>query len=61
MTVSLWEAKVKPETRADILFRASAIVRRRKHEFSALLTKEAEKPANEANAEKAEAIDIIEN
>ena len=31
---------VAPEVRADILFRAAAITRRRKHEFSALLTKE---------------------
>ncbi|WP_370223999.1 aldehyde dehydrogenase family protein, partial [Cytobacillus sp.] len=27
--------KVKPETRADVLFKAAAIIRRRKHEFSA--------------------------
>src|SRR5690554_7773815 len=33
--------KVKPEVRADVLFKAAAIIRRRKHEFSALLTKEA--------------------
>ncbi|MFD2910810.1 L-glutamate gamma-semialdehyde dehydrogenase [Jeotgalibacillus terrae] len=52
--------KVKPEVRADILFRAAAIVRRRKHEFSALLVKEAGKPWNEADADTAEAIDFME-
>ena len=41
--------KSKPEMRADILFRAAAIVRRRKHEFSALLVKEVGKPWNEAD------------
>jgi 1-pyrroline-5-carboxylate dehydrogenase len=52
--------KVKPEVRADVLFKAAAIVRRRKHEFSALLTKEAGKPWNEADADTAEAIDFLE-
>lgn len=52
--------KTKPEMRADILFRAAAIVRRRKHEFSALLVKEAGKPWNEADADTAEAIDFLE-
>ncbi len=46
--------------RADILFRAAAIVRRRKHEFSAILVKEAGKPWNEADADTAEAIDFME-
>jgi 1-pyrroline-5-carboxylate dehydrogenase len=58
-TFNTWR-KVKPEIRADILFRAAAIIRRRKHEFSALLTKEAGKPWNEADADTAEAIDFIE-
>ncbi|USK34211.1 L-glutamate gamma-semialdehyde dehydrogenase [Bacillus sp. F19] len=58
-TFNMWR-KVKPEVRADILFRAAAIIRRRKHEFSALLTKEAGKPWNEADADTAEAIDFIE-
>lgn len=58
-TFNTWR-KVKPEVRADILFRAAAIIRRRKHEFSALLTKEAGKPWNEADADTAEAIDFIE-
>lgn len=52
--------KVKPEVRADVLFKAAAIIRRRKHEFSALLTKEAGKPWNEADADTAEAIDFLE-
>ncbi|MDV6378716.1 L-glutamate gamma-semialdehyde dehydrogenase [Sporosarcina sp. GW1-11] len=52
--------KVKPEVRADILFKAAAIVRRRKHEFSALLVKEAGKPWNEADVDTAEGIDFLE-
>ncbi|KGR84942.1 L-glutamate gamma-semialdehyde dehydrogenase [Lysinibacillus odysseyi] len=52
--------KVKPEIRADVLFKAAAIIRRRKHEFSAILTKEAGKPWNEADADTAEAIDFLE-
>ncbi|PLT33308.1 L-glutamate gamma-semialdehyde dehydrogenase [Bacillus sp. V5-8f] len=52
--------KVEPEIRADVLFKAAAIFRRRKHEFSALLTKEAGKPWNEADADTAEAIDFLE-
>ncbi|KAB7705335.1 L-glutamate gamma-semialdehyde dehydrogenase [Bacillus aerolatus] len=52
--------KVKPDIRADVLFKAAAIIRRRKHEFSALLTKEAGKPWNEADADTAEAIDFLE-
>jgi 1-pyrroline-5-carboxylate dehydrogenase len=52
--------KVKPEIRADVLFKAAAIIRRRKHEFSAVMTKEAGKPWNEADADTAEAIDFLE-
>ena len=52
--------KVKPEVRADVLFKAATIIRRRKHEFSALMTKEAGKPWNEADADTAEAIDFLE-
>ncbi|WP_102347578.1 L-glutamate gamma-semialdehyde dehydrogenase [Bacillus sp. Marseille-P3661] len=51
-----WDA----EARAGILFRAAAIVRRRKHEFSALLVKEAGKPWKEADADTAEGIDFME-
>jgi 1-pyrroline-5-carboxylate dehydrogenase len=58
-TFKTWR-KVKPETRADILFKAAAIVRRRKHEFSAILVREAGKPWNEADADTAEAIDFME-
>jgi 1-pyrroline-5-carboxylate dehydrogenase len=58
-TFETWR-KTKPEMRADILFKAAAIVRRRKHEFSALLVKEAGKPWKEADADTAEAIDFME-
>jgi 1-pyrroline-5-carboxylate dehydrogenase len=58
-TFNTWR-KVKPEFRADVLFKAAAIVRRRKAEFSALLTKEAGKPWNEADADVAEGIDFLE-
>ncbi|OLS36163.1 L-glutamate gamma-semialdehyde dehydrogenase [Bacillus sp. MRMR6] len=50
----------RPEHRANILFRAAAIMRRRKHEFSAFLVKEAGKPWKEADADTAEAIDFLE-
>jgi len=52
--------KSDPKMRADILFRAAAIVRRRKHEFSARLILEGGKPWNEADADTAEAIDFLE-
>jgi len=52
--------KTKPEIRAEILFKAAAIIRRRKHEFSALMTKEAGKPWREADADTAEGIDFLE-
>ncbi|MFB7639971.1 L-glutamate gamma-semialdehyde dehydrogenase [Peribacillus butanolivorans] len=58
-TFQTWR-KTKAEMRANILFRAAAIVRRRKHYFSALLVKEAGKPWNEADADTAEAIDFME-
>lgn len=50
----------KAEERANILFRAAASIRRKKHEFSALLVKEAGKPWKEADADTAEAIDFLE-
>ncbi|MED4876312.1 L-glutamate gamma-semialdehyde dehydrogenase [Geobacillus thermoleovorans] len=53
-------SRMSPEARADILFRAAAIVRRRKHEFSAWMVKEAGKPWREADADTAEAIDFME-
>ncbi|MFU8793456.1 MAG: L-glutamate gamma-semialdehyde dehydrogenase [Acholeplasmataceae bacterium] len=49
-----------PKVRADILFKAAGIIRRRKFEFSALMTKEAGKPWAEADADTAEAIDFLE-
>ncbi|WP_391116584.1 L-glutamate gamma-semialdehyde dehydrogenase [Psychrobacillus sp. L3] len=56
---STWK-KVKPAVRADVLFKAAAIMRRRKAEFSALLSKEAGKTWVEADVEAAEAIDFLE-
>ncbi|MCE7794128.1 L-glutamate gamma-semialdehyde dehydrogenase [Salipaludibacillus sp. CUR1] len=53
-------SKWDPASRADLLFRASAMIRRRKHEFSAWLTYEAGKPWKEADADTAEAIDFLE-
>ncbi|KXZ16997.1 L-glutamate gamma-semialdehyde dehydrogenase [Bacillus nakamurai] len=52
--------KVQPEHRANVLFKAAAILRRRKHEFSGYLVKEAGKPWKEADADTAEAIDFLE-
>ncbi|WP_102694232.1 L-glutamate gamma-semialdehyde dehydrogenase [Rummeliibacillus pycnus] len=58
-TFKTW-SKVKPEVRADILFKAAAITKRRRHEMSALMTLEAGKPWVEADADTAEAIDFME-
>lgn len=55
-----WWRKSSPQFRADVLFRAAAIVRKQKHEFSALLVKEGGKPWKEADADTAEAIDFME-
>ena len=55
-----WWRKSDATFRSDILFRAAAIIRRQKHEFSALLVKEGGKPWNEADADTAEAIDFLE-
>ncbi len=52
--------KVDPKVRADVLFKAANILKRRKHEISALMTLEAGKPWNEADADTAEAIDFLE-
>ncbi|MBU8916941.1 L-glutamate gamma-semialdehyde dehydrogenase [Bacillus sp. FJAT-29953] len=49
-----------PEHRSNIIFRAAAILRRRKHEFSSYMVKEAGKPWKEADADTAEAIDFLE-
>lgn len=58
-TFETWK-KRDPEERATILFRAADILRRRKHEFSGYLVKEAGKPWKEADADTAEAIDFLE-
>ncbi len=50
--------RVSPKVRADVLLRAAAMLRRRKHEFSAWLVKEVGKPWKEADADTAEAIDF---
>lgn len=52
--------RVDPKVRADVLFKAAGIIRRRKFEFAALMTKEAGKPWPEADADVAEAIDFLE-
>ncbi|MBG9782725.1 L-glutamate gamma-semialdehyde dehydrogenase [Shouchella lehensis] len=52
--------KVTPQERANILVRAAAIVRRRKHEFTAMLVKEGGKPWKEADGDTAEGIDFLE-
>ncbi len=59
ITFEAWK-KWKPEHRANVVFRAAAMLRRRKHEFSAYLVKEAGKPWIEADADTAEAIDFLE-
>ncbi|PYE54839.1 L-glutamate gamma-semialdehyde dehydrogenase [Deinococcus yavapaiensis] len=48
------------DARARILVKAAAILRRRKHEFSALMSLEAGKSWAEADADTAEAIDFLE-
>lgn len=58
-TFESWR-KTDPVMRAEILFKAAAIVRRRKHEFSAMIVKEAGKPWHEADADVAEGIDFLE-
>lgn len=52
--------RVDPQERARYLYRAAAILRRRKHEFSAWMTLEAGKTRAEADADTAEAIDFME-
>lgn len=53
-------SKTDPKTRADVLFKAANILRRRRYEFNALMTLEAGKPWIEADADTAEAIDFLE-
>ncbi len=58
-TFEYWR-KVDPKVRADVLFKAANIMKRRRHELSALMTLEAGKPWVEADADTAEAIDFLE-
>lgn len=58
-TFASWK-KVDPAARARVLFKAAAILRRRKHEFSAWMVLEAGKSWPEADADTAEAIDFME-
>ncbi|WP_174614401.1 L-glutamate gamma-semialdehyde dehydrogenase [Virgibacillus ihumii] len=48
------------EERADVMFKAAAIARRRKHEISSMMSYEAGKPWGQADADTAEAIDFME-
>ncbi|MDR6225778.1 L-glutamate gamma-semialdehyde dehydrogenase [Desmospora profundinema] len=58
-TFETWK-RVSPHARARILYKAAAILRRKKHEFSAWLVYEAGKSWPEADADTAEAIDFME-
>jgi 1-pyrroline-5-carboxylate dehydrogenase len=51
---------VDPRKRADYLFKAARLMRKRKHEFSAVLIYEVGKSWAEADADTAEAIDFME-
>jgi len=53
-------SQVSPEERAGYLFKAAAIIRRRKHEFSTWLLLESGKTRAEADADTAECIDFLE-
>lgn len=53
-------SKVKPQERAEYLFKAAAIMRERKYELSSWLIYEAGKNWAEADADTAEAIDFLE-
>lgn len=58
-TFETWK-KVPASSRANVLFKTAGILRKKKHEFSALMTLEAGKPWVEADADTAEAIDFLE-
>ncbi|WP_017812769.1 L-glutamate gamma-semialdehyde dehydrogenase [Paenibacillus shenyangensis] len=58
-TFETWK-KVPARIRADYLFKAAALMRERKHEFSAMMILEAGKNYAEADADTAEAIDFME-
>ena len=49
-----------PTERADLLFRVAAMIRERKHEFSAWMVYEVAKTWAEADGDTAEAIDFLE-
>ncbi len=51
---------VDPKERAIVLFKAAEIMRRRRHELSAMMVLEAGKNWNEADADTAEAIDFLD-
>jgi len=51
---------VDPKKRAEYLFKAAALMRKRKHEFSATMVYEVGKTWPEADADTAEAIDFLE-
>ena len=55
----LWRF-VPPKKRADYLFKAAKLMRKRKHEFSAVMIYEVGKTWPEADADTAEAIDFME-
>lgn len=62
---SAWEAfpawsRVPPEERSALLLRIAAILRKRKHEYSAMMVLEESKSWAEADADTAEAIDFCE-
>ncbi|WP_261305525.1 L-glutamate gamma-semialdehyde dehydrogenase [Paenibacillus andongensis] len=58
-TFEVWK-KVPARERAEYLFKAAALMRDRKHEFSALMILESGKNYVEADVDTAEAIDFIE-
>ncbi|WP_018131567.1 L-glutamate gamma-semialdehyde dehydrogenase [Effusibacillus pohliae] len=58
-TFKTWQ-HVDPHTRAGYLFKAAAVMRRRKFEFAAWIVYEAGKNWAEADADVAEAIDFLE-
>jgi 1-pyrroline-5-carboxylate dehydrogenase len=51
---------IAPNQRVDFLFKAAKLMRRRKHEFSAVMIYEVGKTWPEADADTAEAIDFLE-
>jgi len=53
-------SRVAPEERSALLLRIAAIIRKRKHEFSAMMVLEESKSWSEADADTAEAIDFCE-